>query len=497
MAFNRSSGVVHNVADRSSSTGETRLRVFAGVGLLLATATIGVAVVFGDAMNWNQLLLLGALLVCAEHRDRLFGDETSASGSIVVAMASVTVFSNGPWLAGPMMCAGLAGAYWPHLRSHAWSRVAVNTASMNLAAATSAVIVRLAGPATNDLGLRAAAVGVAAVLGFWIVNSLVLGIAVATIQGRSLWGVWRGLVLSETELLAFAYGGLLVGYVFLASPMWAGALGLVGLLGVLDLLVMRRPTARSTSRELMGPAIATLVVVVAAVWLGLAESPRLTPRLAVLLGLSLAAAIAATRRRDGFSLFAGLLLVTAASASGDARGMILVSLVLGLLACVVPASRRRYVAKRLSVIGAGGTAALAAAGGIALLPAQLHSSLVGNVLAGSLGGIAALVAWHAAIGLTLMLRLGPSPFRAILDVARGDLAFALVAGVCAAVSAQAGIEWGAAGLATSLFIALAIAWRVVGRSTESDHVAAAFSDADLLDVLHSAVLDVPASRPPD
>jgi hypothetical protein len=495
MTFNRSPGAVHKVDDRSSSTGETRLRVFAGVAVLLATATVGVAVVFGNAMHWGELLLLGALLVSAEHRDRLFGDETSASGSIVVAMAAVTVFSNGPWLAGPMMCAGLAGAYWPHLRSHAWSRVAVNAASMSMAAATSAVIVHLAGPATNDLGLRAATVGVAAVLGFWIVNSLVLGIAVATIQGRSLWGVWRGLVLSETELLAFAYAGLLVGYVFRAAPMWAGALGLVGLLAALDLLVMRRP--RSTPRELMGPAIATLVVVVAAVWLGLAESPRLTPRLAVLLGLSLVAAISATRRRDGFSLFAGLLLATAASVSGGPRGMILVPLALGLVAFVVPVSRRRTVAKRLSVIGGGGTAALAAAGVIALLPAQLHSSFVGNLLAGALGAVTALVAWHAAIGLTFMLTIGRNGFRAILDIARGDLAFALMAGVCAAVSTQVGIEWGAAGLATSLFGQLAIAWIVTRESTESGNIAATFTDADLLDVLHSAVLDVPASRVPD
>src|SRR5260370_31286282 len=181
-----------------------RLRLFAGAVLLLALCTAGLGIARGHRIGW-ELLLLGALVVCAEHRDRLFGDETSASGSIVVAMSAIVVFSSGPWLAGPTVCAGLAGAYWPHLRRGAWSRVAVNAASMSLAAATSATIVRVIGSGAHELGARAVLAGLAAVLAFWAVNSLILGIAVAVIQRRRLTEVFVGLIRFQTELLPFAY----------------------------------------------------------------------------------------------------------------------------------------------------------------------------------------------------------------------------------------------------------------------------------------------------
>ena len=69
-------------------------------------------------------LVLGALLVLAEHRFVLFGDETSMSGSIIVAVASVFVFADNAPLAGPMLVASLGGLYLPHLRQR---RVASGT----------------------------------------------------------------------------------------------------------------------------------------------------------------------------------------------------------------------------------------------------------------------------------------------------------------------------------------------------------------------------------
>jgi len=62
---------------------------------------------------------LGALLVLAEHRFVLFGDETSMSGSIIVAIAAVFFFADTSPFAGPMLVASLGGLYLPQLRDPA------------------------------------------------------------------------------------------------------------------------------------------------------------------------------------------------------------------------------------------------------------------------------------------------------------------------------------------------------------------------------------------
>jgi hypothetical protein len=81
-------------------------------------------------------LVLGALLVLAEHRFVLFGDETSMSGSIIVAVASIFVFADSSPLAGPMLVASLGGLYLPHVRQRDVSKIITNAGAMSLAAST-------------------------------------------------------------------------------------------------------------------------------------------------------------------------------------------------------------------------------------------------------------------------------------------------------------------------------------------------------------------------
>jgi len=82
---------------------------------------------------------------------------------------------------------------------------------------------------------------------------------------------------------------------------------------------------------------------------------------------------------------------------------------------------------------------------------------------------------------------------------RGDVSFVLGAAVCGAGIGWIGVEWGSAGSATTLVALLAIAglliaWVEHRNSPVHDPVIA---DDQLLDVLRSAVLEVPASRLPD
>jgi hypothetical protein len=485
-------------SDRPVVASEVGLRLFAGAVLLIAGGTIAFASLSGPVVGWKPLLVLAPLLVFAEHRDRLFGDQTSASGSIVVAMAAVVAFSSGPWLAGPMLCSALAGAYWPHIRTRAWSRVAVNASSMSLAAATSATIFHLMGTGAHEIGVRAAVGGAAAVLAFWIVNSLVLGIAVATIQRRDLWEVCRSLLVSETELLIFAYGGFLVGFAFANAPMWTAALGLGLLLVVLDLLVMGRSTRDRHFLNLVAPGIGALAVMTVVVWLGFDHARLASPAFLTLVGFGLGAGLVGVRRREEFLLFTGLLAVTAASVSPGIRGSFFAPLVAALVVCLVPMWRRGTGRSRLSLIGAAGLAALGATAAMDLLPRSLLASLPGSALVGAAGGLAALTAWHATLGSTLILKLGPRSVSAVTGVMRDEIAPALVTGICGAGSGWIGARSGVAGLAVSLAAVLAVAWALFGRSrTVGELGQTSLGDDELADVLRSALLDVPASRLPD
>jgi hypothetical protein len=485
-------------ADSSTRASEVGLRVFAGAAVLVAGGTIAFASLSGPSVSWGPVLVLAALLVCAEHRDRLFGDQTSASGSIVVAMAAVLAFSSGAWLVGPMLCSALAGAYWPHIRTRAWSRVAVNASSMSLAAATAATIFHLVGTGAHELGPRAIAAGAAAVLAFWAVNSLVLGIAVATIQGRRLWEVYRSLLVSETELLGFAYGGFLIGFVFANASLWSGALSLALLLIVLDLSVMGR-SAHSLHRLTFAvPGIAAVAVVTALVLLGLDDTRLASPALVALVGLGLAANLVGMRRREEFLLFAALVTVTAASVSPGTRGSFFAPIAIGLLACLIPMWRRATSWSRLAVICAAVLGAVSAMAAIHLFPRGLLASLPGSALAGAAGGLAALTAWHAVLGLSLMLKVGPRSASAVVGVMRDEIAFALVAGICGAASGWIGAQWGVAVLASLLVAVLAVGWAVFRRPRNfADLGQVSLDDDELADVLRSALLDIPASRLPD
>lgn len=487
-------------ADRTVSTSEVRLRIFAGVALLVTVAIIVVASMSSPFVSWTTLLVLSALVICAEHRDRLFGDQTSASGSIVVAMAAVCAFSNGPWLVGPMVCASLAGAYWPHIRNHAWSRVAVNASSMSLAAGTAATVLHVLGNGPDELGVRSLLSGAAAVLAFWFINSLVLGIAVSTIQNRRLSGVLGGLVRSETELLGFAYGGFLVGFVFVNAPLWIGALALVVLLGTLDLLVVSRSGRASSLLVDAVPAVAAIIVVAALVYLCISEAQLATSAVALtLFGVILVANVAGKRRSEKYFLFAALSAVTSVSVLPAFRGSFFVPLAAAMLASLVPLWRRPTSWSRLSLIAATGFAATGAALTIGVMPSDLLAPLPGSALVGAISGLSALVLWHVVLCSCLMLRAGPGSGLAALGILRDDLAFSVAAGAYGAASGWVGVQVGVAGLAASLLVGLVLVWisdRASGGNKQPVRTRP-IDDDDLTDVLRSALLDLPASRLPD
>ena len=189
------------------------------------------------------LLVLGALLVLAEHRFVLFGDETSMSGSIIVAIASVFVFADTAPLAGPMLVAALGGLYFPHIRERRCGIAISNAAGFSLSALAAAPVAAAFGyPGTAPWPTLATCV-VIAVGADWIVNSFVVGIASSVRCSEQLGTSLRAQLLSDADvlILAIAIGAL--------SALNAGALAPAVLSAVLALAAFELRLRRAQSPE--------------------------------------------------------------------------------------------------------------------------------------------------------------------------------------------------------------------------------------------------------
>lgn len=276
--------------------------------VVLSVALIGLLAFLGareGAPALGMTAILAALVIASENRDRLFGDETSISGSIAVAVASIVAFRGSTPLLGPLVCAACGGLYWPHIRNRDFSKLIINSASIGLSALAGAAILRVASPA-GELSLgKVLLFGTPVVLVYWLVNSIVLAIASLLLRGGKLFANAKLLLRSETQMLGFAIGGAICGYVVLQHSIWLGAVFLVFLLLVIDVVVIVGP--QNSARG--GPSFASLLmrltlcsVVASAALLSASRFHMLIALFAVsAIGMLLSCAIAsvALRRRLG------------------------------------------------------------------------------------------------------------------------------------------------------------------------------------------------------
>jgi hypothetical protein len=237
-------------------------RSYAAFAVVISTVWLTCLVVVARTTRTPSvwaLMLLSALVVVTENRDRLFGDETSMSASVAVAICAVLVFRESAPLFGPLVCASCAGLYWPHLRTGDLSKVAVNSSSIGLSALAAAEFYDLllgAKPSIADVLL----VCVPMVILYWVVNSALLAIAMALLdRGRAL-SLAVSLVRSETEMLLFAMGGAVCGLVYTELNPWAGVLLLVAVIAAADRLVLSR--GNLMVKRSSGVSVTILIVLV-------------------------------------------------------------------------------------------------------------------------------------------------------------------------------------------------------------------------------------------
>lgn len=227
---------------------------FALVVAACAIGTVGVAVAlvgsFGTHRAVGPAIALAGLFVIAEHRDRVYSDETGMSGSIAVGLCAAMFLGEQAWFSGAFFVCAVGALYAPHLRRRAWTRIVVNAMCFGASGLVAALVVH-AVVTTSVLGddSRLALAAIPAAAAYWVCNSVLLAVATSSLDGRRFPRVAWELIRSETVMLAFAVGGAICGLIMVEVSTWTGIAALVALLVALDVFVIAVPGGPTTLRS--------------------------------------------------------------------------------------------------------------------------------------------------------------------------------------------------------------------------------------------------------
>lgn len=239
----------------------------------------------------KHFLPLAALIVVAENRDLLFGDETSISGSIVVGIAAAFVFQGFGPMIGPLLVASCAGIYWPHIRDRQFAKMIVNGAGIGMSALAGAAVFQVS-PSVERMSVAGVLAWAAPVaFAYWLVNSCVLAAAATSLRGGSFRRMGLLLLRSEKSAFGFAILGGACGALYVRDGVVPGVGSLLALLAVFDFVVLTRASRlkpaglpASVFRQL------PLVGTAAAAW---ALGSSMGPGIAVLTGVALTFSVSA------------------------------------------------------------------------------------------------------------------------------------------------------------------------------------------------------------
>lgn len=226
------------------------------VVMVLLSVLVSVVALVALILTWSPnrpvlpVLVLAALFLVAEHRDRVFTDETGMSGSISVGLCAAMFLGATGWFQAAFFVCGAGALYLPHIRARSWTKIALNFGCFGVSGSVAALLVdaiQSRAVASPDRALVLAVVFATAA--YWLCNSLILAIATASLSRERLAVVAWELVRSESVMLVFAVGGALCGLVMVEVGQWTGIAALVAVLVALDVFVISVPAGPATLRS--------------------------------------------------------------------------------------------------------------------------------------------------------------------------------------------------------------------------------------------------------
>jgi len=149
----------------------------------------------------------------------------------------------------------------------------------------------------------------------------------------------------------------------------------------------------------------------------------------------------------------------------------------------------------LAAVAATSSATFAVAATIALFPAGVTTTLGSSALVGLAIAIAYLVSLHVAFALVVRRRLGAGAWSAAASLLLMDAGVFALSGVLAAIGVWTVRESSAVGAIVFAVVGLVVITNAAAKRRRSRR--GQLSDEQLLDVVQSAILKLPASRLPD
>ena len=238
----------------ATARGVRRFRWFVAGLALMWIGALAAAVRLTPLPSIWPLLIFGALVVAAEHRFILFGDETSMSASIVVILCAVTYWHGSAYLVGPMVVASFAGLLLPHLRERSCRKVFANSFGASIASGVASLFLSLISTQSTSMPLIDMCGIVLAAGCYWTINNLVVARYVSDHSGVAFRKAARSLVFSDTLLVWFAIGSSSLVFMIhgrlLESLIATAALAWIGVNELGQSIVRREYNASRTRRIL-------------------------------------------------------------------------------------------------------------------------------------------------------------------------------------------------------------------------------------------------------
>lgn len=161
------------------------------------------------------LLLLGGLFAFAENQVVVLPDQSSTSGSFMLCMAAVVVFSDSSSLLGPLLVGMCGGLYLPHLRKGDIARCMFNVGNFGLTAFAAALVFNAIAPAVNATTGELFVASLPAALAADISNFVFVAVVLAIMSPSQLKDAIRGVWHLDWQLFAFGLLGAFLGMLYL------------------------------------------------------------------------------------------------------------------------------------------------------------------------------------------------------------------------------------------------------------------------------------------
>jgi hypothetical protein len=200
-----------------------------GLSALAATAAVVLAL-RGPTPDLGAVVLLGGLVVFAEHRAVIAPGNVLVSASLMVGMAAVVVFTHDGSLLGPLLVGVASGIYVPHFRRASWGWMPFNASLMALSyLAAGGVYAALPDSLTGSLPAALAAAVIAAVA-YMTVDVTIIVLSYVIEGERAFRSVLADVAAPALHAIPFALLGVFLGRMYLELGPWVVVLFVVPVL---------------------------------------------------------------------------------------------------------------------------------------------------------------------------------------------------------------------------------------------------------------------------